>query len=565
LQSLTVIELRQRKSLMILFVVVAVLSATMTMATALSVTDFLQLIFPSVGGGGSFVVHDGNPVMKLIDRVYVYLAQYPTTRALLLYSLLLIVLYGMKNLFGYLSAVLFARIKTGVLYDVRNRLHRRVLTSRFAEWSSQKQGQWLSRMSNDVAEYEANVLDSVQQVITATLTMVIYVFMLLYLDWSLTLMVVAVMSVGALLLSVSRRLKRQSRQLQELNGELMATTQETIDSLKEIKAATAIDYVNERQCEQNERYTRRRVSIYRRIYAASPISDFVGNAIVVAILFVGAMRVLGDTPTMTPALFVSYVMIYVLLLSPIKDLSNAIAQFKKGRGVEQRLAEEDSPAELVVPQRSDDGVEEELRTLELRNVSFSYGRNKVIDNLSMSIVVGSHTAITGASGSGKTTLGRLLVGLLEPDEGEILFNGKAVGAEERSRRVAYIPQQAMLFNDSVANNVRFGRELGDAAVDKALDIAQCGSLMETLEEGRDTVVGDGGGRLSGGEAQRVSIARALAGDPQIVVMDEATAALDAATERHFTESMRESMKGRTVIVVAHRASTIAACDYIYHL
>lgn len=567
MKSLTAIHLRRRKTLFAAFVVAASLSALMTMATALSVTDFLQLIFPSSEGGlniGAGATKDLNPVMRLLDRLYLLLASMEIKRALFLYALLLLVLYGTKNLFSYLSAVSFARIKTGVLRDIRNDIHKSVLDQDFSKWSSQQQGQWLSRMSNDVAEYEANVLDSIQMIVSAVLTMLIYILMLLYLDWRLTALVVAVMAVGTLLLSAPRRLKRQSRQLQTLNGELVTTTQETIDSLKEIKAATAIDYVNGRQREQNRRFTRRRIGLYRRIYAASPISDFVGNVIVVAILIIGATHVLAVDSSMPAAMFVSYIMIYVLMLTPIKDFSNAIAQLKKGRGVEERMD--------FVSNRKDEShlsqakPDEAIQSVDFKNVSFRYGNQNVIENLTFSLPMHCHTAIVGESGSGKTTLGRLLAGLLQPTEGEVLVNGAPTTADQRAGRIAYIPQEPMLFNDTIESNIRFGRGwLSRQDVEKAAQMAQLGPLLSSMPDGLDTMIGDGGGRLSGGERQRINIARALAGNPEVVVMDEATAALDAATEQRLTEEMHHSMENRTMVVIAHRASTIASCHGVFNI
>jgi len=539
------------------------MAALMTMASALSVTDFLQLIFPSESVGPSMA--EANPVMRLVGQVYQLLIAQGASRALLLYALLLFVLYAFKNVFSYLSSVLFARIKVGILRDVRNSLHRSVLNQDFSRWSSQAQGQWLSRMGNDVTEYEANMLDSIQMIISAVLTMLIYIAMLVYLNWRLTLVVVVVMGVGTLLLSASRRLKRESRNLQALNGELMTTTQETLDSLKEIKAATAIDYVNDRQQRQNKRFTQRRIRIYRRIYAASPLSDFVGNVIVVAILIVGAAHtVAGNGATMPPSLFVSYIMIYVLLLTPIKDFSNAIAQLKKGRGVEERIAEACNTH--AAPATGTDGTYAPIDSVELNNVSFSYGDNRVFDHLSLSLPVHCHTAIVGASGSGKTTLGRLLVGLLSPQQGQILLNGQPDSALQRSARIAYIPQQPMLFNDTIEANIRFGRPwITDDALQQAAHLAQLDTLLTTHQNGLQTNVGDGGSLLSGGEQQRVNIARALAGNPSAIVMDEATAALDAETEQRLTSSLRTTMEGRTLFVIAHRASTIAACDKVINL
>ncbi len=566
MNRMTSILVKEKAGMVSAFILTSALAALLTMGSALSVTDFLQLIFPS-DSSASMLKGATNPLMRLLDKVYVVLAAQGTTKALVLYALLLLVLYGMKNLFSYLSAVAFSNVKTNVLRLLRNRLHRSATNQDFATWSSQQQGQWLSAMSNDVVEYEANVLDSLRMIVASSLTMIIYVVMLLYLDWKLTLLVVFVMLVGTLLLSASRRLKRRSRQLQALNGELLSTTQETIDSLKEIKAATAIEYVNQRQREQNSLFTKRRVSLYRQIYAASPLSDFVGNIIVVVILIIGAYRVLGDAATLSASLFVSYIMIYVLLLTPIKDFSNAIAQLKKGRGVEDRLREMASAASNCMPSGDKGGEgKEKIESITFKDVSFGYGEAEVINHLNLDLPMHCHIAVTGESGSGKSTFGRLLAGLIEPRSGAILINGHISNAMERASLIAYIPQEPMLFNDTIEENIRFGREwISQEDIDEAVRVAQVTPIVDSLPNGLQSNIGDGGCLLSGGERQRVSIARALAGKPEVVVMDEATAALDAATETRFTHSMRQMLINHTVVIIAHRVSTIASCDKIFDI
>lgn len=560
--SLTYTLLRKRAGLLTLFVVLTTLSALLITCTALSVTDFLQLIFPTEGAS-SLKINEGNPVMVAVGSVYEALASLEPMRALALYAVLLFLLYGLKNLFSYLSVVIFSKIRIGVVGDIRENLHDAVMQQNLSQWSSQQQGQWLSRMTNDIAEYEDNVLDSIRMFITAVMSMLIYVFMLLYLDWQMTLMVVVVMGIGALLLSSSRRLKRQGRKLQEIGGELTTTTQETLDSLKEIKAATAIEYVNRRQREQNARFTRLRIKLYRKLFAASPLSDFLGNTIVVAILIIGATRVLGSDSSMSAAMFVSYIIIYVLMLAPIKDFSNAIAQFKKGRGVEQRL---ETKTETKTKMETETKTKNTIESFELRDVCFSYGDHPVIDHLTLSVPMHAHTAFIGESGSGKTTFGRLVTGLLEQQEGEILIDGVATTADQRRGCVAYIPQEPMLFNDTIEGNIRFGREwLTEDDIKRAVTLAQVEPIIRNLPQGLQTPIGDGGSRLSGGERQRISIARALAGNPDMLVMDEATAALDAATEQCITQQIRQLLAGHTLIVIAHRPSTIAACDHVFDI
>lgn len=556
--------IKKRKLLFVLFVLVSALSAVLVTFSALSVTDFLQLIFPTEGAS-SLKVTEGNPVMNIVAGVYLFLAEMEPLKALSLYALLLFLLYGLKNLFSYLSLIIFSKIRISIVGEIRNHLHKVVTGQSLSQWSSQQQGQWLSRLSNDVAEYEDNVLDGIRMLVAAVLSMLVYVAMLLYIDWSLTLMVVGVMAIGTLLLSASRKLKRQSRHLQEIGGELITTTQETLDSLKEIKAATAIEYVNARQREQNGHFTHKRTTLYRYIFAASPLSDFLGNMIVVAILIIGAQRVMGESMSMSAAMFISYIIIYVLMLAPIKDFSNAIAQLKKGRGVEERLSVEngDAHGDVDGPARTENG---EVGSMELRDVCFSYGEFAVIEHLTMSVPIRRHTAIIGESGSGKTTFGRLVTGLVAQQRGEIMIDGKPCSADERRGRIAYIPQEAMLFNDTVKENIRFGREwITDGDIRRAVDIARVEPILDSLPMGLNTVIGDGGGRLSGGERQRISIARAMAGNPDIIVMDEATSALDAATEKYITGQMRELFADRTVVVIAHRASTIAGCDRVFDI
>lgn len=550
--------IKQNKGTLALFVVAAAVAALFTMATALSVTDFLQLIFPTENGVTSFVAPNANPVLRLLQRLYVLLAAQGPQRALVLYALLLLLIYGMKNLFSYTAVVTFAKFKISIMASLRNLVHRSVLRQDFAGWSAQQQGQWLAVMSSDMAEYETNVLDALSLLLQALLTMVIYLLMLLYLDWKLTLVVVIVMAVGTFLLSASRRLKRQSRNLQDLNGHLISTIQETLDSLKEIKAATAIEFVNRRQREQNAVFSRRRVAVYRLIDAASPLSDFLGNTIVVAILIIGAFRVLGDAASMSPSMFISYVMIYVLLLTPIKDFSNAIAQFKKGRGVEERISERLVSSDE--PQHVESPAPGTIESIALSDVTFAYGSQEVLAHFSHRLTMHRHTAVVGPSGSGKTTFGRIVVGLLQPQKGQVLINGAPTTAVQRRGRIAYIPQDPMLFNDTVEGNIRFGRPwVSDEQIEAAIRMAQVQPIVDNLPQGLQTPIGDGGSRLSGGERQRVSIARALVGNPDIVVMDEATAALDAETEQHFIQSLQEAMESRTLIVIAHRASTIARC------
>ncbi|MGA1763076.1 MAG: ATP-binding cassette domain-containing protein, partial [Ilumatobacteraceae bacterium] len=194
----------------------------------------------------------------------------------------------------------------------------------------------------------------------------------------------------------------------------------------------------------------------------------------------------------------------------------------------------------------------------------------VTDVSSLRIASGESVGIIGASGSGKSTLVDLLIGILAPKTGTIVVNGRDISADPRywQDRIGYVPQHVYLMDTTIRRNVAFGlneKEINDADVEKALRSANLWEFVQSLPARLDTVVGERGVRLSGGQRQRLGIARALYGNPEVIVLDEATSALDADTEREIVESFREIAHDHTLIVVAHRTSTLAYCNRLIRL
>ena len=215
---------------------------------------------------------------------------------------------------------------------------------------------------------------------------------------------------------------------------------------------------------------------------------------------------------------------------------------------------------------------DKFETLQISNLKYSYPNTDalVTDLASLRIVAGESVGIIGASGSGKSTLVDLLIGILAPKSGVITVNGRDISADRRywQDRIGYVPQHVYLMDTSIRRNVAFGlseKEISNADVEKALRLANLWEFVHTLPAGLDTVVGERGVRLSGGQRQRLGIARALYGNPEVIVLDEATSALDADTEREIVESFREIAHDHTLIVVAHRTSTLAYCNRLIRL
>lgn len=551
---------------MVVFGFFVILSVIFTMATALSVADFLKILFGTEQA--STVPASGNLIAKWLEEFYVWLISFGQQKAILYFSLSVFLLYGMKNVFGYLSNVQIGIVRTYIVRDLRNSLFKKAMRQPMRYYSRHRHGENLTRFSSDVIEYEEHILNSIQMLMTSIISMVLYLFMLFYLNVKLTLFVLCCMPVVVFVISgISRKLKRKSHEVQQQYSNLLSLIEETIVGLKVIKSYTAIDFSNNRFRAFNADYTTRRTAMFSRIYMASPVSDFLGNAIVIGILLFGSWLVINGDHQLSADLFVSYIMLFVLMIPPSKDLTTAISQMRKGAACTERLSdflqEEEERSEGDKPYIFNDGIS-------FRNVCFHYEEGiEVLNRVSFDLPKGKCVALVGSSGSGKSTLADLLLGYYTCNSGEILIDNTPINdipLDDLRRHIGYVGQDTLLFNDTVRNNIAFGQaSVTDELIYKAAEIAQADAFIRQLPNGYDTVIGDGGDTLSGGQRQRLSIARAIVSNPDILVFDEATSALDTESERLVQQALDKISEGRTILMVAHRLSTIVQADEIFVL
>ncbi|KWW29298.1 MAG: lipid A export ATP-binding/permease protein MsbA [bacterium P3] len=567
----TVRRLKRHWVRALLFVVLASLGVLFTIATALSVADFLKLLFNDNVSGGDSV--PGNLVARALEWLYSRLIVYGTGKALVFFSLFVLATYTMKNLFCYLAAVTMARLRCHLVKELRDDLFDKSLRMPVGYYVTHRKGDMLSRFGGDIIEYEENVINALQSFVNAVVSMFFYLLMLFYINVKLTGFVLCMLPLIVFVVSsVTRRLRRNSVELQERGARLTAMMEESLTGLKIIKAYTAIDYFNRQFRKQDDAYTRLRVSVFRRIDMASPVSDFLGNGIVIGILLFGSMLVMRSDQGLTPELFVSYITLFVLMIPPAKELTTAISQMKKGRGCEERLQgmleedEEPGPGGVAL---------EALRSgIAFRHVSFRYGdvdasgavRPWVLDDINLSIPKGRQVALVGSSGSGKSTLADLISRFYDVSQGEILLDGRPLRdydiASLRSR-IGVVAQDTMLFNDTVAANIAYGYpQATRRQIEQAARVANAHEFIMRLPDGYDTNIGDHGDTLSGGQRQRISIARAVLHQPDILILDEATSALDTESERQVQQALEQVLQGRTALIIAHRLSTISRFDEI---
>ena len=552
-----------------LYTLLVVLSVVFTMSTALSVADFLKILFGENDSG----VPSVNLVAKALEGLYAWLITFGRKEALILFSVIIFVLYSLKNIFGYLAAVQIAVIRTRVVRDLRNKLFSKAMRLPLSYYDRARKGDVMARFSSDMVEYEESVLGSLQSLLSSIISMVLYLAMLVYLNVKLTLFVLLMLPLVALVVAgIARRLKRTSKVVQEMNSRLISITDETMGGLKVIKAYNAIDFSNRRFRHYNRDYTRRRNAMYRRIDAASPVSEFLGSVIVIGILLFGSWLVMNGDNGLTSELFISYVMLFVLMIPPAKDLTTAFSQMRKGRACAERieafLGEEEEEYQVERGKRKEESSKcLSSAAVELQHVNFSYNEGvPVLKDINISVPRGTTLALVGSSGSGKSTIADLICRFYECSDGKILLDGQPIAdmplAELRSR-IGVVAQDTLLFNDTVAANIAFGRP-GATQEDivQAARAAQAHDFISAMPEGYNTNIGEGGGMLSGGQRQRISIARALLRNPELLILDEATSALDTESEHLLQATLGEVLKGRTAIVIAHRLSTVAGADEI---
>ena len=572
--AFTVRQIKPYSAKVAVYGLFVVLSTLFMMATALSVSDFLKLLFESET---PVPTNSGNLISQALETLYQWMIAQGKSAALWLFAALLIVLFLFKNLFGYLSSVIAGMIRNLVTRDIRNKLFAKAMRLLVGYYTGKKEGDILSRFGNDIVEYDENVLTSIHTLASSVVTLVLYLLMLFYIDARLTVVVLLSMPIISVVISsLSRRLKRKSKTVQDQGGTLLSLTEEAIRGLRVIKAFNAIDFSNSRYQTLNRDYTRRRTAMLRRIHAASPVSEFLGSVVVVAVLLFGTVLVIRGGSMLTAELFVSYLMLFVLMLPPAKSLATSIAQIKRGRGCVTRMLDflEDGSVEV---NDGDKRAITHIGNINFEAVSMRYSESKgqesneksttlALNEIDLQIEEGKTTAIVGASGSGKSTIANLLLRFYVPTQGRITVDG--VDIQDYSlaswrRRVGVVSQEPQLFNDTIANNIAYGmpgatrRQIEDAA-----RIADAHGFISAMPDGYDSYVGDGGSTLSGGQRQRICIARAVLRNPDLLIFDEATSALDSESELQVQHSIDTLLEGRTAVIIAHRLSTIRSADQI---
>jgi len=479
----------------------------------------------------------------------------------------LVLVYLLKNLFRYMAMFYIAEVRNGVVKDIRNALYHKILILPLSFYSEKKKGDIISRMTTDVQEVEWSVMSSLEMMFRDPVYILSYLVTLFILDYELTLMVLVLLPVTGLIIGqIGKSLKRTSAKGQIKMGELLSTIEETISGLRNIKAFNAIDWANRNFRETNHRYNRLMVRLYRKRDLASPLSEFLGIAVSVFVIWYGGKIILEPGSTLDAALFIMYILVFSQIINPVKALSTAIYNIQKGAASVERIEYVLAAEEVITEKQDAHSVKEFREKIEYRGVWFRYGQEDVLKDINLVIPRGKSIALVGASGSGKSTMADLLPRFYDVTQGEILIDGVPIRdciISDLRALMGIVSQETVLFNASVFDNIAFGLQgVTEVQVMEAARVANAHEFIMQMPGGYQTNIGDRGVKMSGGQRQRISIARAVLRNPPVMILDEATSALDTESERLVQEALTNLMQNRTSLVIAHRLSTVQHADEI---
>jgi len=454
-----------------------------------------------------------------------------------------------------------------VLVDLQQELCGKLLSLPLRFHLGTARGETLSRVMNDAQKAHQSLDLMFEDVVQSAVALVVGLSALFWISWQLTLSVLVVAPlVSGVIAAFGRQIRHSAMRRQESQSDVTQRLLQILSGIKVIQAFRAQSGEARAFARENERYFRRNLRVQRnRVYSRSAVEGL-NNLIGVVVLFGGVGLILGQLWGLTFGALAAFVGVMQSTYVPMRDLARGWTKLQEAVPSAERFFEIlDEPGEL--PDAADavkiTGIRHGIRIAKL---SFSYGREPVLRDVSVDVKKGEMVAIVGATGSGKTTLADLLLRFYDPDAGAIEVDGTDLRRITRAswlERVAVVTQDPFLFAGTIRDNIAYGRPgASEADLLEAARVAHVDEFLGRFPSGWDTDVGDAGTLLSGGQRQRITIARAVLKNPEVLIFDEATSALDAKSERLVQDAIDGLLAGRTTFVIAHRLSTVRHADKI---
>lgn len=550
-----------------------VLATIFSLFSLAAVAPFLTILF----GSNEIVLPETAPEFGFTSSQFLQYADYQISsfilsngaeQALVYFCLFIVVIFTLKNITRFMTLYFIAPIRMGVIRDVREAMHRKVLILHLGYYSDERKGDIISRVTSDVNEIENSIISSMEMVFRDPILILTYLATMFFMSWKLTIFVLVLLPISGILISIiGKKLKGAARSGQSKLGEVLSVFEESLGGLRVIQAFNAQDATHDRFNRKNNEFFDLMVRLYRRHYLGSPLTEILSSITLAILIYYGGQLVLeaGDNG-FTGEFFITFILIFSQIITPAKSFSQAYFKIQKGLASVERVNDVLDAEEKIQEPKNPVSLEGFKEKVSLENVGFRYGAEKVLGSVNLEIKKGESVALVGPSGGGKSTLANLVPRFYDVSEGKILIDGidlRQIPLRQLRGLFGVVTQESILFNDTIANNILMSKpEATHEELVQAAKIANAYEFIEKLEDGFDTNVGDSGNKLSGGQKQRISIARAVLKNPPFLILDEATSALDTESERLVQDAINKLMKNRTSLVIAHRLSTIRHADKI---
>ena len=480
----------------------------------------------------------------------------------------LFITFLFKNIFYYINWVSVSYIQLNIIKNLRNKFYSKIQQFSLQFFDKNKTGEILSIMLNDINWIKVAFNKSLQVFINELISILILVYMLFLISPILTLLILCTVPISAfLILKISQSIKRKVKRASLKIADISSYAEEKIIGIKIVKAFNMAKNEISNFFNENHKFFQLEFRHQRLYGLTTPINDIIGVTLGVFLLWYGGQEVLIYNK-MSSDDFMRFIIFLFAMLQPARKLGNSIATIQTGLASAERLFEMTDQPFTKLNEENLGKIDGFKKKIQIKNLNFSYSKNSknILSNINLTIKKGEKVALVGSSGSGKTTLTSLLLRFYNYDNGDITIDDKSyneINTKSVRNLIGLVTQEPILFNDTIKNNIIYGSEnIKDKQIEEAAQIAKIDNFISSLDLKYETIIGERGSLLSGGQKQRLSIARAIIKNPPILVFDEATSSLDSQSEKKVQEAIDNLVKDRTVIMIAHRLTTVKNVDKI---
>jgi subfamily B ATP-binding cassette protein MsbA len=484
-----------------------------------------------------------------------------------LYLLLIIVPIGLilRAIFEYIQSYIMSDVGQKVVRDVRNQIYEKLQGLSLDYFTQKRSGELISRITNDVKLIENAVSYALTDLVYQSCELIAYAVLSFLLNWRLaSISIVLLPAIAIPMIWVGKVLRKLSKRSQEKMADINSLLVETFSGVRIVKAFGMEEREISKFKARNHEYYRLAMKGIKRMLILGSVTELIGVGVALFILYYAGRQVLDGK--LSFGAFALFMAALLSLIRPFKKLSQVNSIVQQAIAAVKRIYEILDTRPLVKEAAGAESLPAVREKIVFRHVYFDYGDKPVLEDINLEVLLGSTVAVVGPSGVGKTTLVDLLPRFYDPVKGEILFDDrdiKRVTVKSLRDQIGIVTQETILFNDTVRANIAYGKpDASLAAVEDAATQAYARDFIMRLPQAYETVIGDRGTKLSGGEKQRIAIARALLKNPPILILDEATSQLDTESERIVQQALERLIQGRTVFVVAHRLSTVKSASQI---